>query len=236
MGKSLVSELTVVTFKWRGWRKDLYKPAHVMALKKMLKEHLTIPHEFVCVTDDPRGLECQTRPLWTEPEISTAPGRPNSYRRLRLFAPEARNMFGPKVLQMDLDCLIRGNIDHLITDDPFKIMYGKAAPYNGSMWLHKTGSKTYVWSEFSKHAPEQVRRYERVTGVRHYGSDQAWMSFKIPLAPTWKPEDGAYHFTLINNKVPEDARIIFFAGHLKPWSRGMAERCPEIYDAYREHV
>jgi len=228
-----MKDLTVVTFKWHGWRKDLYKPVHVEVLERMLKKHLTIPHRFVCVTDDPKGLRCETRPLWYEPDIQTMQGRPNSYRRLRLFAPEAKSMFGPRVLQMDLDCLIRGNIDHMITNDDFKIMHGKAAPYNGSMWLHRTGTKTSVWSQLTKYAPEQIRRHERVTGVRHYGSDQAWMSMKIPNAPVWANRDGAYHFTLINNQVPEDSKIIFFAGHLKPWSRGMAERCPQIYDAYR---
>lgn len=228
--------LTVVVWKWIGWRGNMYTHDHVHAMQAMLKKHLTIPHRFVCVTDDTKGLRCETMPLWDYPNINTGTGRPNSYRRLRLFAPEARYMFGERVLSIDLDSVVLGNIDSLITEDNFKIMSGKAAPYNGSMFLHKTGTKLHLWETFNRHSPDVVRRHERITQVRHYGSDQAWMSYAEPGAPTWGEADGVYHFTLLmaGKDVPTDCRLLFFAGSNKPWSERARQLAPTAHAAYAQ--
>lgn len=226
--------LTVVVWKWRGWRGDVYKAEHVLAMAHMVKQNLHMPHRFVCVTDDPTGLESiETMPIWNYPDINTGTGRPNCYRRLRLFAPEAASMFGERVLSLDLDAVILGDITHLITDDDFKIVKGKAAPYNGSMFLHKTGTRPHVWEKLNRHAPDVIARHERISGVRHYGSDQAWMSYQLPCAPVWTEAEGVYHFTLLNEGVPPNARLLFFAGGNKPWSERARQNAPEAFAAYR---
>lgn len=231
-----MTELTIVTWKWVGWRGATYKAQHVLAMRWMLEQHLKIPHRFICVTDDARGLEdCETYPIWDYPIVNTGAGRPNCYRRLRVFSKEARSMFGPRLLSIDLDAVVMGDITHLITDDDFKIMQGKAAPYNGSMFLHRTGTLTHVWETFDKNSPDVVRRHERMTQVRHYGSDQAWMSYAIPGAPTWGEADGVYHFTLLN-QLPADTRLIFCAGGVKPWAPSMELKCPAIYTKYMEAI
>lgn len=254
-------ELTVVTFCWRGWRgAKFYNAMHVNALGSMLKQHLTMPHRFVCVTDDPKGITGETVALWPDPGIQVMGKRPNSYTRLRLFSNEAKHMFGPKILQLDLDCVILQNIDSLITDDAFKIMYGKAAPYNGSMWQVKPGVHDHVWSRLHLNVVDEVRRHAAKTHTRMYGSDQAWMSYKLPGAPMWKQGDGAYHFTLLHPECgavarsplqqrrgntpvprgplppPDNAKIVFFAGAIKPWSEELGQRSPVLYETYRKHL
>ena len=229
--------LTVVTWKWFGWRQNLYSPRHVVAMQQMLQKHLHIPHKFVCVTDDPTGLDCDTLPIWDYPNINTGTGRPNSYRRLRMFSDEARSMFGPKVLSIDLDAVILRDITSLVTDDDLRLVKGKAAPYNGSMILHSTGTRLELWNEFTKNSPDLVRTHERKSQVMHYGSDQAWISYKCPGEPTWGAEHGVHHYTLMtDNKVPDDARIIFCAGSVKPWSPGMQLRIPELYQEYMSYL
>lgn len=226
--------LTVIVWKWNGWRPNLYTAAHVLTMKRMLDKHLTIPHRFVCVTDDAKGLDSiETMPIWDYPKIVTGARQPNCYRRLRVFSREARSMFGERVLSIDLDAVVLGNIDSLITDDDFKIMQGKAAPYNGSMFLHRTGTRLHVWDTLSKHTPDMVRRHERMSNVRHYGSDQAWMSFKLPGAPTWGAADGVHHFTLLTEGVPTSCRLLFCAGGAKPWSARVRDTAPEAYAAYQ---
>lgn len=230
-----MSELTVVCWKWNGWRKNMYDASHVNTLHRMVSENLHIPHRFVCVTDDPEGVRCETIPLWEQPHnIQTGVDRPNCWRRLKIFSPEAKEIFGERVLSIDLDVVVLGDLTPLITDDDFKAMKGKASPLNGSMFLHKTGTRTKVWEGLSRHAPDLISMHERKTDVRHYGSDQAWMSFKMPDAPVWTPEDGAYHFTLVGNELPENCRIMFFAGSNKPWSGRCKERLPEVAARYRE--
>ena len=146
-------------------------------------------------------------------------------------------MFGPKVLSIDLDAVILRDITSLVTDDDLRLVKGKAAPYNGSMILHSTGTRLELWNEFTKNSPDLVRTHERKSQVMHYGSDQAWISYKCPGEPTWGAEHGVHHYTLMtDNKVPDDARIIFCAGSVKPWSPGMQLRIPELYQEYMSYL
>lgn len=228
--------LTVVTWKWKGWRGDsFYNHWHVNTLEHMVRQNLKIPHRFVCVTDNPDGVKCETIPLWEQPHgINIGAGMPNCWRRLKIFSPDAHELFGERVLSLDLDTIILGDITSLVTDDDFKAMKGKAAPLNGSMFLHKTGTRTNVWTKLTRHAPDHLRLHERKTDIRHYGSDQAWMSYMMPDAPVWDTADGAYHFTLLESDVPDDCRILFFAGANKPWHARCEQRTPKAYEVYRK--
>jgi hypothetical protein len=228
-----MSGLVVTCWKWVGWRGEMYKAHHVNVLEQMVKANLKIPHRFVCVTDDPTGVNCETIPIWNDPEVMVQGRRPNCYRRLKIFSSEAKKIFNAdRLLSIDLDCVIFRNITPMITNDDFKIMMGKASPLNGSMFLHTLGTRTTFWSSFGCNAQELVRKKEMATKVRLYGSDQAWMSYCEPFAPTWNKTDGAYHFSLLPGDVPDDARICFFAGSHKPWSPHVGEKAPRAYDTY----
>lgn len=249
-----MSELTIVTFKWRGWRGDTYyKPEHVNALGHMLKDHCSLPYRFVCVTDDTHGVEFETYPLWNGPAVEVPKNKPNCFKRLRLFDRLMAKEFGPKILQLDLDCVLMDDIAPLITDDPFKIMYGKAAKYNGSMWQVKPREMSYVWDDFGlqpREAQRELYVYNHKIKRGNYGSDQAWLSYKIQDAPMWTNDDGCYHYTLLHpdvrspgnsvprssTKLPKNARAVFFAGGTKPWSPGVAEKNPALYEAYRRYM
>lgn len=229
--------LTVVCWLWNGWRAG-YQPMHVNMLERMLQEHLKIPHRFVCITDNPEGIRGETMEIWDYPQVETIKGKPNCYRRLRLFSDEAKEMFGPRVLSIDLDVLILSDITDLITDDDFKIVKGRAAPYNGSMWLHTTGTKTYLWDEFDPAtSPAAARTLKNEVGKPYYGSDQAWMSYREPNAPTWSEEDGVYQYSSLTflEPPPENARIVFFAGSHKPWDSRLKFACKPLFDLYRKN-
>jgi hypothetical protein len=232
----MVDELVVVCWKWKGWRGEMYKAHHVNVLEHMVKQHLHIPYRFVCVTDDPKDIHCQTIPIWNDPEVMVQGKRPNCYRRLKVFSREATKIFrSRRVLSIDLDCVIFDDITPLVTDDDFKIMMGKASPLNGSMFLHTLGTKVNIWNSFGCNAQDLMRRRERANNVRLFGSDQAWMSYCEPKTPVWTPADGAYHYTLLKGDIPADARICFFAGSHKPWNPIVADKCPRAYDTYAEH-
>lgn len=234
--------LTVVTFLWRGWRPGIYRPEHVHALRRMVSDHLTIPHRFLCICDKPRGLQCETMPLWRVGHVRSPPEMMNSYRRLRLFAPEMREMIGTEwVLQMDLDTLIVDNIDPLITWDDLRMVAGTMAPYNGSMWLHRLGTRAHLWTEFNPRVSprevfehgRQVRRDHQTSGANgkaqpYRGSDQAWIGYRCPDEPVWTADDGVIRVGKKRRRkpVPQNARILFFPGVPKPWSR----HAPRTFD------
>ena len=225
--------LTVVTFKYSGAR-NIYQAGHVNALQLMLKQHLTIPHRMVCITDDPHKVKCNTYPLWQFPEVAGIPeGRYNNYVCLKLF--DIAEIFGEQLLVLDLDLLINKNINHLITKDDFKIIKGQYAPYNSSMYLLKSGTNKHVWDSFDPLTVEatlQSRRDE--TGERLVGTDQAWMSYCIPDAPTWDVGDGVYRYNR-DSKLSSESPLIYFAGNKKPWDRGLKRVSPNLYRQYTRY-
>jgi hypothetical protein len=211
--------LTVVCWLWRGWR-PVYKAEHVNRLVDKLKEHLKIPHRVVCATDSPNGIRCETTPIPVVHGFEKWPrALPNCFRRLYLFGGAARNTFGDKCLSIDLDCIILGNLDSLITQDHFKIMRGGVNPYNGSLWQVTPGWRPDVWHELDLDLARQAGRNRMPNGHRVYGSDQVVMAHKIKDAPTWGPQDGVYQYSGLGNTVPDNGRLIFFAGNTKPWDK-----------------
>lgn len=206
--------LTITCFKWKGWRGNTYQADHVNRLQRMVKRHLQAEHEFVCITDDPRGVKARTIPLWEGlPGLTAEPDKkPNCYKRLRLFSDDSP-ITGP-VLAIDLDCIITGPLDPLLPDTGFKILKGYSCPYNGSLWYVEPGYRPDVWRTLNTETAEQAR--SALPGAT--GSDQVWLSHMLPGHETWGPEDGIYQHAR-GPEPADDARIIFFAGAQKPWDR-----------------
>lgn len=229
-------EITVVCWLWqRGFRGAMYRNFHVNALESMVKKNLTIPHRFVCITDSPEGVNCETYKMWNDDKlrVRVGPNRPNCYQRLKMFSGDMKKEFGPKVLSLDLDIVINKNIDHFITDDPIKTAKGKAAPKNGSVLLIQPGVNEKTYSSFnSKESPGIALRWATAAGIQNKGSDQAWISYKHYRCPTWEEKDGLYHFTLLRGDLPDNAAIVCFAGGIKPWMLETWKRYPELYKTY----
>lgn len=244
--------LTVVTFLWNGWRKGVYKPANVYALREMFRKHLKIPHRFVCFTDQPSKLAgIDARPFWRDGHVARPPESMNSYRRLRLFDPVMGDVLGTEwLLQVDLDTLVCGDLDPLITWDDLRMVRGTMAPYNGSMWLHRIGSRPQLWHDFDPaRSPWEVYEYHNARDARaeaegtdgkpqqYRGSDQAWIGYKCPDEPTWGPEDGVYRMGKKRRRQPmaltPGARILFFPGEPKPWTYGKSSFHGSTVRGYR---
>lgn len=245
--------LTVVTFLWQGWRPGIYKPVHVEALRLMFERYLTIAHRFVCITDQPSKLpNCDTLPLWREGHVARPPEAMNSYRRLRLFDPAMRDVIGTDwILQVDIDTLVCDYLDPLITWDDLRMVQGTMAPYNGSMWLHRLGSRPDLWHEFNpRRSPWEVQAYhndcdrraaESADGSKaqqYRGSDQAWIGYMRPNEPVWTAADGVYRVGKKRRRepVPDDARILFFPGVPKPWTYGKTKFHQSVLRRYRSFL
>lgn len=233
--------ITVVCFKWSkpGFR-STYTAEHVITLFNMIQRNTKLPFRFLCITDDPDGLEHSdivTMKLWDNPCPNYGDGkRPNCYYRLRVFAPEMREVLGERFIWLDLDCVITGNIDHILdTRTDFAIWKpdGERMPCNGSMVLHRAGTRTQIWSRFDK---RQVHPTRGLMGKGVSGSDQAWIALNLKSTDEFfGQKDGVYswrsHVEPVNPvALPEGAKIVFFNGAMKPW--GIPDN-PWVREYYR---
>ena len=231
-----MSELTVLCWLWRGWR-PVYDVSHVNALARMLRAHLSLPYRLVCITDQPAGItECATFPFWGSVDVTQRKPQ-NCYSRLRLFDPAVGRVFGDRLLSIDLDCVLLGDLAPLLTDHDFRAVRGISAPLNGSMYLLRAGTHSWVWTSWDASRSPAVIAAAQHNGRRLGGSDQAWMSLQVPRAATWGPEHGVLQFSeLAAASSLQDARAVFFAGRIKPWSPECRQRLPHLYDSYSQWI
>jgi hypothetical protein len=224
-----VSEpVTFVSWRWQspvGYR-SVFAPHTVYALDEMLRRHYHQPFTHVCVTDQPEQLPgIKTIPMWEFGAAIPSPfGRhnPSCYRRLRVFAPDAGKLFGPRLVSIDLDTVIVNDITPLFeTDADFKA-WGcsdyKTQWLNGSLWMLRTGSHPEVWETFD---PDKSPDISKRAGC--FGSDQGWMRYVLGgKVPVWGEADGVYsyrkHIAPRGNVLPENARLVAFHGKVDPWS------------------
>lgn len=242
--------LTVVCWLWRQRERPApFGPWHVNTLAAMVARHYRRPHRFVCITDRPEAIDTrhvEIVPLWPsygEIPNPSGPRAPSCYRRLRLFADDAAKLVGPRFVSLDLDTVILDDMTPL-WDRPedFVIWGGPAVEdsigvslgywYNGSMWLHRAGTRTFVWDEFDP-IDSPVAAY--LAGAR--GSDQAWMTYRLgPGEATWNDADGVasyrVHIREHGGRLPSGTRIVMFNGRVKPWSPE-AQALPWVQEHWR---
>jgi hypothetical protein len=240
--------------QWRRLRYCDYTAEHVNALWRACADNIKIPHRFVCVTDDPAGVECETLPA---PPAIYVNGEDACYRRLKAFDPEWQAALGADhVLCLDLDAVFVDDITDILTEamqHDFTILRGSAWPenhldrkirgslcnyYNGSMWLCRTGARPQFWRDFDPATfCAQREAYRMPNGRRPLGSDQAWITVRSGDAErAWGPESGIVQYRTIRHAIPPSVKLIFFAGKHKPWSREVAHSSPAIAALWRRYA
>lgn len=220
--------ISIVCFKWkRGAGYVLphvcdYTDVHVNIWAGMIRRHLkSVPHELVCVTDDPAGIGRGIRivPLWDDMRALGG-----SYVRLRAYAEDAWQIFGERFCMIDLDCVVTGDLAPLVTrSDPFVVnryalRNAAAQHYNGSFVLQNAGARRHVWDVFRTAPVDLARRIEKDRSF--VGTDQAVLSLVLGAGETTVgPEDGIHEAAKIRDRLPGNARIVFFSGARDPSQR-----------------
>jgi len=226
--------LTVVTWKWKaapGYRSQ-FGPETVNVLRRMVDRNYSKPHEFVCITDDAKGIDPDIRivPLWDDFASLPSPhgkGNPSCYRRLKAYSAEAREFIGPRFVSLDLDCVITGNMVPVWDRPEDFVIWGDTnptTPYNGSMFLMTAGARRKVWDEF-----DPATSPSRGLKANYFGSDQAWIGVCLgPNEKKWTQRDGVYSY---RNEIlpkrgvlPKNAALVFFHGQYDPWQHSVKQR------------
>jgi len=211
--------LDVVTFKWSkpGYR-STYTGEHVNIMERMTRRHYDAPYRFTCVTDDATGID-QTRvrvvPLWDDFRDMPSPhggNNPSCFRRLKLYSHEARQWFGPRILQIDLDMVLVSDVRPLWDrPEPEGVLWADnlnpTSPYNGAMQLIAPGVHD-VWERFKA---DPAACIELARKSRFFGSDQAQLALHLgPNMPRWRVSDGAVSWRVHIRQTPRgEAHIPF---------------------------
>jgi hypothetical protein len=199
-----------------------YTADDVRKLQRMVAKHCTAPHQFGVITDQPE-LFADDADIRAIP-IDRATHVPSTcYVRLMTFHPGGKALFGAdRLLQIDLDTLIVGNIDHLVTREENLVLWrnparhpsrpGRSA-YNTSILLHELGSIPEIWQTFVDF---------RTVGKRIPAKDDQWflsdaLGEDVPYFDGAR--DGVYRIARadtpgsgVDGELPDNACIVFFTG------------------------
>lgn len=223
-----MESIGVVCFQWNnGFRR--YLPEYVNRLARGVRQHLSLPHTFYCVTDETEGFGPgvvviktpeRARQLGEIPSPE-GPRFPSSYRRLWVFSEEAKTL-AVRLMLLDIDCIPVAEMGPLFdVDDDFvgwrpNSVWGVSGRIGGGTLLLRTGTHTRVWDQFS------LREISKARALGYRGSDQAYISYKLgPDVKVWPQKSGIYQAQDIKGNgfrtYPSDARLLHFNGKVKPW-------------------
>lgn len=229
--------LTVICWKWQGPTdyRSSFGAESVNVLRRMVRRHYARPHRFCCVTNQPEGLDAGIEVIPDRADFANVPSphggkNPSCYRRLRMFAPDAAETFGPRLVSLDLDCVIVRDMSPVWDRSEDFVIWGDTNPktlYNGSMVMLTAGARPKVWTEFD---PMVSPKKAQASG--NFGSDQAWISYCLGKGEAkWTRADGVYSYRneIMHHggRLPVDARIVMFHGVVDPWSPA-AQRLPWV--------
>jgi hypothetical protein len=233
--------LSVVCWKWTDAKcRSKFGPEHVNVFRNMVERHYHDEHEVICITDDPTGIDKRVRCVPISSDLAhlenpLGAAYPSCYRRLSAFRDDFRDIVGDRFVSVDLDVVIVGDVtsiwnrkeDFVIWESP-----ERAPAYNGSMWLVKTGSRPQVFKDF-----DPVRSPLTTKNAGQLGSDQGWLSYRIPGEAVWTVNDGVVSWKPQcrnrNWQLPPGARIVFFPGIENPWHDSARQKANWIIENYK---
>jgi hypothetical protein len=237
--------ITIVLFLWQDaqtqWRAEyVYDASFVLRTIKQLDQCITLPHEYVVVTDYVNfdiAYSGVLRVLPIERKLYKSGAR---YQKLMLFRPDAAELFqGDKLFYTDLDNFYFGNIDDLLTFDTDITLWRnpsnvKNTAYNTSFIFLRAGMRPAVYNSFNIMASPEIVKREMLSGT-----DQAWVSRVLKNDTTVRvldKRDGIYSFREDYQKKKvqhyDDARVISFHGRVYPGSKTVADNFPQLHAAY----
>ncbi len=194
-----------------------FKREHVEYQRRAFQKHLTVPFEFRCLTDDPQHPD----------DIQLEHNWPGWWSKLEVF-----KLQGP-VFYIDLDMIVRNNIDDLMQGHAFTQLRHFRLPKSP-----KPNSGLMAWGKYEPYTPSDLSIiYGRFTTnpewfMKEYakGGDEAFIRDYSPVS--WERWQEKFPGRVVSYKIdckheqeeggkvvkiPETASVICFHGPPRPW-------------------
>lgn len=187
-----------------------YGPDHVDKLERQVARHLSLPHEFMCLSDV--DVNCR--------RIAMQHDWPGWWSKIELFCP---GVVTPNTIYIDLDNIILDDFAEIAgCGHDFAMMQNLNRPEMASSAIMWFGSKipVEVYKRFVVN-PDIWVKYHQIYAKGPYLGDQAfiWDSLgrDVPLLETAKYGIKSYRKHILGlDRPPKDTRIVCFGGHYKP--------------------
>lgn len=201
-----------------------YGPDYVNRLYAMVRRHMQGPFEFVCLTDDERGIQAPVRCL-PIPSLDLPPDIPErGWTKLTTFAADLHGLRGT-ALFLDLDVVIVDDITPFFeVPGRFLIIHDWKRPWrvtgNSSVYRFELGAHPDVLADFRAHAAEirQRHRNEQAYLSDHLNRQGLLAYWPAAWCASWKyhciPRFPANLWQA--PRIPAGARILIFHGVMNP--------------------
>lgn len=192
-----------------------FEPEYVYRMQRALSLHLTVPFDFAVVTDQPDQYRCRTLPAMDNLK--------GYWQKVTLFAPARREQYvSNRVLYLDLDVVITGNLDELAlyTAAGFMALKDQLIPdcINSSIMLWNFDDFTHVYTNFV--APDHP------WGDQGYIMQQVWPVYLQSVFGEAQYPD--YKENLKHREPIGHEKIVWFHGVPQP------HECQWVQDLWRE--
>ena len=144
-----------------------YGVEYVERFRNMVQRNCTVPHEVVCLTDDPKPLH-GVRSI-VQPNAGYKRGW---WHKVHMFDP--RLPLSGRIIYMDLDIVICGNLDKLTTvwtkdfigiRDFNRKFHPSYKSLNSSVMAWNAGTQKFIWDKFKQNP----------AGAQSLHGDQDWI-------------------------------------------------------------
>lgn len=195
--------------------RHLYRAENVNQVKRDVHANLTLPHEFVVVTQPERftGFDPDIRVV---PIDETLIRDGKRWPKLMIYRPDAAGLIGKRILAMDIDADVHGSLDDIAGRPEAFVGWKNPNPrgtiMNSSITLLAAGARCEVWDTFDL---DEASAFAKADG--RGGSDQAHVSRVLgDREAVWTGADGIYWSRDVAGNLPANARLVFHAGWDKP--------------------
>jgi hypothetical protein len=201
-----------------------FGPEYVNRLHGMVARNLGRPFRFVCLTDDPTGVQPAviTAPI---PELPPIPQpKERGWRKLAAFSPTLESVLGDEVLFLDLDVVVMGALEPLFEHPGafpmIRDWYHRRLVGNSSVFRFRPAERRGLFEAFCQDREAIVRR---IRNEQEYLSEyllargelsfwpKAWcQSFRVSCLAPWPMR--AWQ----TPRPPKDCKVLVFHGEPKP--------------------
>ena len=191
------------------WWGTQYGPGYVTRLQSMVTRHLSIPHDFVCITPHKKVPD---RVIRMEPPTMAE----GWWQKVGLFSPD---LFGPsqRILYLDLDVIIINSLDEIASSSDMFCMIENFGPnkghaaHNSSVMLWTPTANTHrIFTQFSPDVMKELH------------GDQCWIWRVMGddvIRDFERHQCVSYKYGKQNrqwNWQTKDTSVVVFHGHPKP--------------------